>query len=236
MIKETHDGLPQHLVRCSIHRKNELIPGGNSMSNKYLYFFGTLALNIAAISGCAQHMAKRDSVMPQPPAQASQRQDTAQDKAVAPAATLTQDKTPPSTVAAADSAPMVASHATAKQSVPKPDNKLSPADESAAAAELSPLASKEIVDAINTLTNLHRTRYLSRTAQYDFYVGGKIDAKYDIDKNLLIVTNSPTGTKDTVMCDYSKKGDMITGKKAVPEQKVEECNKLINELMVYMAR
>jgi hypothetical protein len=236
MVKETHGGLPLHLVRLSIHHNDDLNPGGNSMSNKHLYFFGTFALSIAAVSGCAQHMTKRDSVMRQPPAQMSQRQDTAQDKAVVPARSAAQDKSPPSTVATTDSAPTAASNATARQSAPKPDNKHSSAEEAAAMAKVLPLPPTDVVDAINTLTNLHRTRYLSRTAQYDFFVGGKIDAKYDINKSQLILTNSPAKTKDTVMCDYSKNGDMVTDKKAIPEQKVEECNKLINELMAYMER
>jgi hypothetical protein len=206
------------------------------MSNKHLYFFGPLALSLAAISGCAQHMAKHDSVMPPSSAQTSQSQDTAQDKAAAPTPAAAQDKAPPPPAATADGTPMTASNAAAEQSAPKPDNKQPSADKNTAAAKLSPLPSKEIVDAINILTNLHRTRYLSRTAQYDFYVGGKIDAKYDINKSQLIVTNAPAKTKDTVTCDYSKSGGMIAGKKAAPEHTVKECNKLINELTAYMAR
>ena len=122
----------------------------------------------------------------------------------------------------------------AAKTAKKADKKDPPAQETAAAAKLLPLPPKEIVDTIKTLTRLHRVRYLSRTAQYDFYVGGKIDAKYDIHKSQLIVTNAPAQNKDAITCDYSKNGKMIAGKKALPAHKVEECNKLINQLTAYM--
>ena len=77
-------------------------------------------------------------------------------------------------------------------------------------------------------------RYLSRTAQYDYYVGGRVDAKYDL--NQLVVTNAPAEGEHAITCEYSKDGNMISGKNAIPSDKLEECNKLINELTIYLTR
>jgi hypothetical protein len=206
------------------------------MTNKYLLFYGLLSLSLAGVSGCAQQMAKQDSITHPSSAQPSRQNGDGQAKAAAPETTAAQNKAPATPAAAAGSAPMPASNAASGQPAPKTDKKVPAAEETAAAATLLPLPPQEIVDTIKTLTRLHRVRYLSRTAQYDFYVGGKMDAKYDINKSQLLVTNAPAKDKNTVTCDYSKNGDMISDKKAIPTQKVEECNKLVNELTAYMQR
>ena len=204
------------------------------MTNKYLLFYGLLSLSLLGIGGCAQQMAKQDSITSPPAAQASQQQDAGQAKAAAAETAATQDKTPAATAGAANSPSQLAGK---EPAAPKAAKAKKPtAKEVTAAAALLPLPPKEIVDTIKTLTHHPRVRYLSRSAQYDYYVGGKIDAKYDIGKNELLVSNDPAEDKDTVTCEYSKNGDMISGKKAVPAQKVSECNKLINELTTYMAR
>jgi len=202
------------------------------MTNKYLLFFWLLSLSLLGISGCAQQMAKQDSITSPPAAQASAQQDAAQAKAGTTETAATQDKTPaagnPSQAAGKDPAAQTAPKAAkAKEPTPK---------ETATAAALLPLPPKEIVDTIKILTHHPRVRYLSRSAQYDYYVGGMIDAKYDINKNLLLVSNEPAEAKNKVTCEYSKNGDMISAKKAMPAQKIAECNKLINELTTYMAR
>ena len=63
-----------------------------------------------------------------------------------------------------------------------------------------------------------------------------IDAAYDVNKNQLVVTNAPAKGSNTATYEYSQSGDMISDKKAIPTQKVEECNKLINQLSTYPAR
>ncbi|MEJ2552498.1 MAG: hypothetical protein P8079_00415 [Gammaproteobacteria bacterium] len=187
------------------------------------------------MSGCAKQMAKQDSGTPPPASQTNQQKDHGQTKAAAAAPTPT--KTSGTDASAGGDKQMVASSASpqpeAKVAI-KADKKDPSAQEAAAATKLSPLPPKRIVDTINTLTNLHRARYLSRTAQYDFYVGGKIDAKYDLGKSQLIVTNAPAHDKNSVTCDYAKNGEMVAGKKAIPAHKVEECNKLIHQLDAYM--
>lgn len=202
------------------------------MNNKHLSFFCLFALSM---SGCAQHMAKQDSTTPPPAAASSQQQDDSQAKAAAAETAKPQDAVPTPTAPAASGAAQQASNAGAAQPAAKTAKDPMP-QETAAAAKLLPLPPKEIVDTINKLTTLSRVRYLSRSAQYDYYVGGKIDAKYDINKSQLVVTNAPAADKDAVTCEYSKNGKMISDKQAIPGQKVEACNKLINELGMYLER
>jgi len=207
------------------------------MSNKYLFFYGLLSLSLFGIAGCAQHMAKLDSTASPPATQASVQQDAGQTKAAAAETVATPDKPPTPAASAAASPSQVAGKDAAEQAAPKAAKAKGPAPkETAAAAALLPLPPKEIMDTIKTLTHHPRVRYLSRSAQYDYYVGGKIDAKYDINKNELLVSNDPAEVKNTVTCEYSKNGDMISDKKAMSTQQIETCNKLINELTTYMAR
>ena len=184
-------------------------------------------------------MTKQDNVMPPPAAQPAQQEGDAQAKAAAPEAAAA-----PQTVAATDPATATNAASTTTAPVPaKSDNASSPpattsaaAKDTAAATAPLPLPPQEIMDTIKKLTTHPRVRYLSRTAQYDYYVGGLIDAAYDINKNQLVVTNSPAKDTGAVTCEYSKDGNMINDKNSAPSQTVAECNKLINELTGLLAR
>ena len=110
------------------------------------------------------------------------------------------------------------------------------AAEKQAAVALLPLPSQEVMDTINKMTHHPRVRYLSRTAQYSYYVGGRLDAEFDINKNELVVTNDRKTSDDAVTCEYSKDGKMLADNKAVPSKVVGECNNLINELTKYLSR
>jgi len=207
------------------------------MIDKYLFFYGLLSLSLLGIGGCAQQMAKQDGTTSPPAAQASAQQDAGQPKAAAAGTAAAQDKPPAPAAGGAASPSQVTDKDHAAQAAPEAAKAKEPTPkEAAAATALLPLPPKEIVDTIKTLTHHPRVRYLSRSAQYDYYVGGRIDAKYDINKNELLVSNDPAEAKNTVTCEYSKNGDMIAAKKAAPAQKIAECNKLINELTTYMAR
>ena len=207
------------------------------MTNKYLLFYGLLSLSLLDIGGCAQQMAKQDSITTPPSAQAGAQQVASQAKAATAETTAAKDKPPAPAADAASRPTQVAGKDSAAQTAPKAAKAKQPTfKEAEAAAALLPLPPKEIVDTIKTLTHHPRVRYLSRSAQYDYYVGGKIDAKYDINKNELLVSNDPAEAKNTVSCEYSKNGDMISDKKTMPDQKIAECNKLINELTTYRAR
>ena len=182
------------------------------MSNKYLFIFCLLSLSLLGASGCAQKMTKQDNVAPPP---SSQQAGASQAKIAAPPSGAAKD--------------------TVTQPAPEVP-KAPTAEETAAAAALLPLPPQEIVDTIKRLTTNPRVRYLSRSSQYDYYVGGLIDAAYDVDKNLLVVTDAPAKDKDAVTCKYSQNGEMISGRKTVVAQEAEECNKLIKELTDYLAR
>ena len=75
------------------------------MTHKYLLFFGLLSLNLLGISGCAQQMAKQDSITSPPAAQASTQQDAGQTKAAAAETATAQDKTPAAATGAATPKP-----------------------------------------------------------------------------------------------------------------------------------
>ena len=78
------------------------------------------------------------------------------------------------------------------------------AKEKAAANVLLPLPPREIVDTIKKLTTYPRVRYLSQNAQYNYYVGGLIDAEHYSIKNKLVVSNVAAEDSDTVTWEYSK--------------------------------
>lgn len=200
------------------------------MIKKNLIFIGLLSLGMLAVSGCAQKMAKSDDAMePASDQAAAAAQDTAGiDTASAPA----------------DGAATETSATTAALPTPLPEGESAPPSETSAkeaeeqkvAATLLPLPSQEVMDTIKKMTHHPRVRYLSRTAQYDYYVGGRLEAKYDINKNQFIIKDKNAADPDAVTCEYSKDGKMISDGKSVPPKVIGECNKLVNELGTYLSR
>jgi len=199
------------------------------MTKKFLSFIGLLVLALSA-GGCAQHMTKEDNASPPPAAESNQQAKDSQNKADAKQTAKAQEAAP-----VAGEAALNEDKAAANQKAATKAKHATP-QETAAAAKLLPLPPKEIVETIDKLTTLPRVRYLSRSAQYDYYVGGRVDAKYDINKSQLVVTNAPSNDKNPITCEYSKDGNMISGGKAAPSYKVEECNQLIKELTTYLSR
>lgn len=203
------------------------------MSRNHLFAFGLLLLSMTVVGGCAQKMVKQDNAAPPPGAQPAQQGGDAQAKTAAP-----ETAAAPQAAMAADAASTTSTAKIDNTSAPAspPSTPTATAKDTAAAAALLPLPPKEIVDTIKKLTTHPRVRYLSRTAQYDYYVGGSIDAKYDINKNEMVVTNSPAREAGAVTCEYSKDGKMISGDKSASSQTVSECNRLINELTGFLAQ
>jgi hypothetical protein len=181
-----------------------------------------LLVGMVTVNGCAQKVVKRDDTMPATPVQMAL--DT-QTREAAPAQALVGD-----TAAAPAAAPK-----TGHTAAPPAAAGSAVAKDSAAAA-LLPLPPQDIMDTIKKLTAHPRVRYLSRSAQYEYYVGGAIDAEYDLHKNQLVVTNAPALGADAVTCQYSQNGKMIGDDKAIPSQKIAECNDLIGELSGFLAR
>lgn len=207
------------------------------MNNKHILFFVFSSMVLVGASGCAQKMVKQDSVMPESSTQANQQQNENQaSSGTTPESAASQGNATTSKVA--NNSPKQKTGVNDPKTQPpssKKDKTVSGKDVAAATALLS-LPPKKIMETINKLENHPRTLYLSKTDQYEYYVGGMVDAKYDINKNRLIVTNALTKANKPVTCKYSKDGDIISGKKTLPSQTIEECNKLINELNTYMVR
>ena len=206
------------------------------MNSKHILFFAFSSLVLIGANGCSQKMVKQDSVMPESSTQASQQHNENQASTAATPESAVTDNASTSKVAENSSAQKTGNNDPKTQPpASKKDKDVSGKDAAAATALLS-LPPKKIMETINKLENHPRTLYLSKSDQYEYYVGGMVDAKYDINKNRLIVTNALTKATKPVTCKYSKDGDIIPGKKTLPSQTIDECNKLINELNTYMVR
>lgn len=203
------------------------------MINKHLIFLGLLSLGMLTVSGCAQKMAKSDAAMEPASATAPDNASSTQ------AAAETGAESAP-----ADSA-TTETPATAALPTPLPEEGSAPPSEASSkeseaaqkvAATLLPLPSQEVMDTIKKMTHHPRVRYLSRTAQYDYYVGGRLEAKYDINNDKFIIKDRNASDPDAVTCEYSKDGEMISDGKSVPPKVIGECNNLVNELGTYLSR
>ena len=203
------------------------------MMTRNLLIVGLLSLSMLGMSGCAHKMAKQGDAMPAASAEAVSG-DSAQDQSAAPAAETTAALPNPLSEGSATSPATMADAPAAKD--PATAKAKDAAAEKQAAVALLPLPSQEVMDTINKMTHHPRVRYLSRTAQYSYYVGGRLDAEYDINKNELVVTNDRKSSDDGVTCEYSKDGKMISDNKTISSEVVGECNNLINELTKYLSR
>lgn len=194
------------------------------MIKRNLLYLGLLSLGMTAMSGCAQKMARPDNATPSSTTEMAPSGDSAHATPEAPTAIvlptpLNQPASPPATPA--DAAAMKDKDtAAAKQ----------------AAAAVPPLPAQEVMDAINKMGHHPRVRYIGRTAQYSYYVGGRLDAVYDINKNELVVTNDNAASGAAVTCHYSNDGKMIPDKTSLSPKVISECNDLISELMSYLSR
>lgn len=220
------------------------------MNNAKLVLLGVLAAGLA-VTGCTRHMARNDAAPPSaetataaadvaPAAQPAPAPENAADaggKSADGAVSAPAPLPAPMTEAAAGDAAAPASGS--RDAAPPP----APAATDAAAstqpgpgavkeAVLRPLPPAEITDTINKLTHNPRVRYLSSTAQYDYYVGGRLDARYDLNHDQLIITGANEG--DALKCEYGKDGTMISDGK-VPPKVVGACNALIDELGGYLS-
>jgi hypothetical protein len=215
------------------------------MIKRNLVILGLLSLGMMSMSGCAQKMVKQDEAAPPaaaaaPSGDSAQAQTTAADSTTAPAAETAA--TPETTSATAlpnplsdGAAPSAVASATVTQDAAATKAKDDAAAKQAAVA-LLPLPSQEVMDTINKMTHHPRVRYLSRTAQYDYYVGGRLEAKYDINKNQFIIKDNNAADPDAVTCEYSNDGKMISESKSTPSKVIGECNNLVNELATYLSR
>jgi hypothetical protein len=192
------------------------------MIKRNLFFLGLLSLGLLVVHGCAQKITK-------PPAAAAPATEVAPPGESASASTETPN-------AAALPAPLPERSA----STPAADVVVTKEKDAASAKQagvaIQPLPSQAVIDTINKMNHHPRVRYLSRTAQYSYYVGGRLDAKYDINKNELVITNDRAASDAAVTCRYSNDGEMISPKKSLSPKVIGECNDLIDELTKYLSR
>lgn len=226
------------------------------MNNAKLFLMGLLATGVA-VTGCTTHMARNDAAeipadTATPAGDSAPASQPSGDTAAAPAAAATAPAADaaanpsalPTPMTDADTASAAAAPLSTDTAPPAAAGATPAADPQAAAAQpagedaakqaaaLLPLPPAEVTDTINKLTHHPRVRYLSGTAQYDYYVGGRLDAKYDINSNQLIVTGASDA--DQVKCKYGKDGTMVSDGAVAPEV-VGACNALINELGGYLS-
>jgi hypothetical protein len=199
------------------------------MINRDLLVSGLLSLGMMFVSGCAQKPAKHDAATPPSP-QAAPAADSLRPQIAGgerPAA-------PDTPTTAALPSPL------AEGSTLAPPASGSPPQDSVtrkqAAVSTAPIDSQKVLDAIRKMSRHPRVRYLSGTAQYYYYVGGVLDAKYDINKNELVITNDGNSRVADVTCTYAKDGKMVFKENPMPSKLIGECNNLITELTEYLAR
>jgi hypothetical protein len=223
------------------------------MIKRNLVLLGWLALTLGA-GGCTQKIAKLDAPAPAdnpaPAGTAAAPAAPAQDAPAAPAAEQVAvadapaqaTPAPPAPAPQAAAAPSAATQDTAAAPAPqaavtaKADQDAAtakPEQDTAKAAPAQPLPPQEIADTIKKLTHNPRARYLSGTAQYDYYIGGRLDAKYGLNDNQLIVTSDGDGNQ--VKCEYSNDGKMVSDGKTPPKL-IDTCNTLITELGDFLSR
>jgi hypothetical protein len=203
------------------------------MAERNLLIIGLMSLTLVAVSGCAHKITKSDAASP--PAASPAAQSQLANAAPSPAAQAAAPTAP--AAAAQPNPPVAAAQSTATPSTPPPAAKAADAAQpQGAAATLSPLPPRDVMDTIKRMTNNRMTRYLSRTAQYDFYVGGRLDALYDIGKTELTIQDEDSSHPQSVTCEFSKDGEMISSAKPVPSKIIDTCNSLVNELNTYLSR
>src|SRR3569833_81046 len=172
--------------------------------------------------------------------------------AAAPAADATKAEatTPatPATAAPADTA-AAAGAPSADASAPAAANASPPADSNAVAsaapapdaaaerqkkelaAKLLAIPPQDISKTISLMAKHPRVRWLSKSGQYAYYVGGEFNAEYNPGKKLFTISSDP-GQADPVSCEYDANGQLVNGKN---QDMKAECNEMVSKLSDYLS-
>ena len=145
---------------------------------------------------------------------------TAAPAANVPAATDNAAPAAPAATAAAEPAPAPASES------------LDDAKKRELTAKLLAMPPQTITMAIQQMAKHPRVRYLSRSGQYAYYVGGEFNAEYNPGKKLFTISSD--GEQANVTCEYNTNGELVNNKKTDPTMKAE-CNELVSKLSDYLA-
>lgn len=155
--------------------------------------------------------------------------DTAQ-AAAAPTAPAAPAANAP---AASDNAAPAAPAAAAAEPAPAPASEsLDDAKKRELTAKLLAMPPQTITTAIQQMAKHPRVRYLSRSGQYAYYVGGEFNAEYNPGKKLFTISSD--SEQANVTCEYNTNGELVNNKKTDPTMKAE-CNELVSKLSDYLA-
>lgn len=154
------------------------------------------------------------------PAPADAAQAATAPAADAPAPTDNAAPAAPAATAAAEPAPAPASEA------------LDDAKKRELTAKLLAMPPQTITTAIQQMAKHPRVRYLSRSGQYAYYVGGEFNAEYNPGKKLFTISSD--SEQANVTCEYNTNGELVNNKKTDQTMKAE-CNELVSKLSDYLA-
>src|SRR3569832_1455930 len=159
--------------------------------------------------------------------------------ATAEAAATSASAAPPADAAATSSnAPAAAetsAPAAANASPPADGNAVAsaaPAPDAAAERQKKELAAKllaippqDISKTISLMAKHPRVRWLSKSGQYAYYVGGEFNAEYNPGKKLFTISSDP-GQANPVSCEYGANGQLVNGKN---QDMKAECNEMASQ-------
>lgn len=99
------------------------------------------------------------------------------------------------------------------------------------AAKLLAIPPQDISKTISLMAKHPRVRWLSKSGQYAYYVGGEFNAEYNPGKKLFTISSDP-GQANPVSCEYDANGQLVNGKN---QDMKAECNEMVSKLSDYLS-
>src|SRR3569833_2874115 len=99
------------------------------------------------------------------------------------------------------------------------------------AAKLLAIPPQDISKTISLMAKHPRVRWLSKSGQYAYYVGGEFNAEYNPGKMLFSISSDP-GQANPVSCEYDANGQLVNGKN---QDMKAECNEMVSKLSDYLS-
>src|SRR3569623_796596 len=210
------------LIRVSLAAQRPLSKQGDDMQYRYKT---ALSMTLLALitAGCANQPASTSTAEP-----AAGAAPAGAEAAAAPEA-ATADATPAPAPADTAQAPAAA---TAEPAPAPASESLDDAKKRELTAKLLAMPPQTITTAIQQMAKHPRVRYLSRSGQYAYYVGGEFNAEYNPGKKLFTISSD--SEQANVTCEYNTNGELVNNKKTAQTMKAE-CNELVSKLSDYLA-
>src|SRR3569832_2168003 len=99
------------------------------------------------------------------------------------------------------------------------------------AAKLLAIPPQDISKTISLMAKHPRVRWLSKSGQYAYYVGGEFNAEYNPGKKLFTISSDP-GQANPVSCEYDANGQLVNGKN---QDMKAECNEMVSKRSDYLS-